>query len=330
MKIITGGAGFIGSAICWRLNHLGIKDILLVDADTAGTKKNNLENLLFCDLINKDNFIKRILSDDISYKVETIYHMGACSSTTEQDLEYLKANNVEYSVHLARWAIKNCIRFIYASSAATYGDGSLGFRDDEVLIPKLKQLNKYGLSKQMFDMWLLENKLLDKVVGLKYFNVFGPNENHKGDMRSMVNKSYSQIEKTGKMKLFKSYRKEYKEGEQKRDFIYIKDAVEMTVFFDDINQIGYNKNGIYNVGAGRASTWNEMAYALFKALGKEPVIEYIEMPENIKNQYQYYTEADITKLRHAGYTNPVMSLGESVKDYVVNYLMKDKYLSIKD
>jgi ADP-L-glycero-D-manno-heptose 6-epimerase len=330
MKIITGGAGFIGSAISWRLNQLGIKDILLVDADVAGTKKNNLENLLYSDLIDKDNFIKKISLDDISFKVETIYHMGACSSTTEQDMEYLKANNFEYSKHLAKWSIRNSVRFIYASSGATYGDGSMGFEDDEKLIPKLTQLNKYGLSKQMFDIWLLENKMLDKVVGLKYFNVFGPNENHKGDMRSMVNKSYSQIEKTGKMQLFKSYRNEYKDGEQKRDFIYVKDAVEMTIFFDGINQIGYNKNGIYNIGAGRASSWNEMAYALFKALGKEPVIEYVEMPDNIKNQYQYYTEANITKLRRAGYEKPVMSLEESVIDYVVNYLMKDKYLSIND
>lgn len=330
MKIITGGAGFIGSAICWRLNQLGIKDILLVDADMSGTKKNNLENLHYSDLIDKDNFIKKISSDDISFKVETIYHMGACSSTTEQDMEYLKANNFEYSRHLSKWSIRNGVRFIYASSGATYGDGSMGFEDDEKLIPKLKQLNKYGLSKQMFDMWLLENNMLDKVVGLKYFNVFGPNENHKGDMRSMVNKSYSQIQKTDKMQLFKSYRKEYKDGEQKRDFIYVKDAVEMTLFFDDINPTGYDKNGIYNIGAGRASTWNEMAYALFKALGKEPVIEYVEMPDNIKNQYQYYTAANITKLRRAGYKNPVMSLEKSVKDYVVNYLMKDKYLSIND
>jgi ADP-L-glycero-D-manno-heptose 6-epimerase len=224
--------------------------------------------------------------------------------------------------------LKNDIRFIYASSAATYGDGSMGFDDDISLIPKLKPLNKYGLSKQMFDLWVLEKKLEDKVVGLKYFNVFGPNENHKGDMRSMVNKTFSQVVKTGELRLFKSYKPDYADGEQKRDFIYVKDAVEMTIFFDMINPIGKNQNGIYNIGSGSASTWNQLARAIFKALGKEPNIIYVEMPDNIKNQYQYFTEANIKKLRGAGYGKEMMSLDDSVGDYIVNYLSKDKYLSL--
>jgi ADP-L-glycero-D-manno-heptose 6-epimerase len=330
MIIITGGAGFIGSAICWRLNKMGIEDIIIVDSDLEGTKKKNLENLKYTDYIDKETFLLKIMKNMFHVKHKTVYHMGACTSTTEEDMEYLKRNNFEYSVHLAEWALKNDVRFIYASSAATYGDGSLGFDDDVNLIPELKPLNKYGLSKQMFDLWVLEKKLENKVVGLKYFNVFGPNENHKGDMRSMVNKAYSEIMNTGKLKLFKSYKPEYADGEQKRDFLYIKDAVEMTVFFDDVNPQGKNCFGIYNAGSGNACTWNRLAGAIFKALGKPPDIIYVDMPKNIINQYQYYTEANMTKLRNAGYTKPVMSIEDSVKDYVVNYLSKDKYLNIND
>jgi ADP-L-glycero-D-manno-heptose 6-epimerase len=293
-----------------------------------GTKKKNLENMVYKDYWDKDTFLKKISDGSFNLKPDTLYHLGACTSTTEEDMEYLKKNNYEYSVHLAEWCLKNDIRFIYASSAATYGDGSMGFDDDISLIPKLKPLNKYGLSKQMFDLWVLEKKLEDKVVGLKYFNVFGPNENHKGDMRSMVNKTFSQVVKTGELRLFKSYKPDYADGEQKRDFIYVKDAVEMTIFFDMINPIGKNQNGIYNIGSGSASTWNQLARAIFKALGKEPNIIYVEMPDNIKNQYQYFTEANIKKLRGAGYGKEMMSLDDSVGDYIVNYLSKDKYLSL--
>ena len=325
MRVITGGAGFIGSAICWKLNQLGRDDILIVDIDRNGTKSNNLENLSFGEFIEKDEFLDFLNSDELSKKIETIYHMGACSSTTESDMNYLKANNVDYSISLAKWAAANNARFIYASSAATYGAGEFGFSDDIFLIPELKPLNKYGLSKQMFDMWVIENNLLNKFVGLKYFNVFGPNENHKGEMRSVVNKSYEQIKKTGKMGLFKSYNPEYKNGGQKRDFIYIKDAVEMTTFFDTFNP-GFNQSGIFNIGSGKAITWNDLAKAIFKAMSLEPCIEYIEMPENLKEQYQYFSEADITKLRKAGYKNKIISIEESVCDYVKNYLAAGKYL----
>lgn len=327
MKIITGGSGFIGSAICWRFNTLGISDIVLVDSDIEGTKQKNLENLKYLEFIDKQTFLTKLNNGKFSGKTDTIYHMGACTSTTETDMDYLIKNNFEYSKILGEWCVRNNVRYIYASSAATYGAGELGFDDDEKMIPSLKPLNKYGLSKQMFDIWVLENNLQNKFVGLKYFNVYGPNENHKADMRSMVNKAYSQIEKTGKLKLFKSDKKEYKDGEQKRDFVYVKDAVEMTIFFDPSNRNGKSKTGIFNIGSGRASSWNELAGAIFKAMGKEINIEYVDMPDSLKNQYQYYSKANLDKIRQAGYVSDVTSIEDSVRDYVVNYLAQDKYLT---
>ncbi len=325
MKIITGGAGFIGSAICSKLNSLGIEDIIIVDEDTHGTKQKNLENLKFRDFMHKDLLLGEILQDAFHHEIDTVYHMGACSSTTENDMEFLIENNVEYSKHLANWCLKNNTRFIYASSGATYGSGELGFDDAHSLIPKLQPLNKYGLSKQMFDLWVLENKYDDKIVGLKYFNVFGPNENHKGDMRSMVNKAFHQIKDTGKISLFKSYKREYNDGEQQRDFIYVKDAVEMTIFFDG-NEKGRTQNGIYNIGCGKACTWLDAASSVFKAMDKPPDIEFIDMPDNIKHQYQYFSEAKIDKLRNAGYKNDITPLEDAVNDYISNYLILDKYL----
>ncbi len=326
MKIITGGAGFIGSAICWRLNTLGIDDIIIVDESREGEKGKNLEGIRFREYIDKDDFIRQIRDNSISHKADTLYHMGACSSTTESNMEYLKENNVEYSKSLALWCLKNGARYIYASSGATYGSGEQGFDDDISVIPKLKPINKYGLSKQMFDMWVLENKMDKEIVGLKYFNVFGPNENHKGDMRSMINKTYGQILRTGKLQLFKSLKPEYKDGEQKRDFIYVKDAVDMTIFFDKTLGKGKDKSGIFNVGSGTASTWIELANSIFAALGKEPDIEFIDMPDSIKNQYQYFTQANISKIKYAGYDSKIMALEDSVKDYVLKYLVPGRYL----
>ena len=328
MKIITGGAGFIGSAICWKLNEQGITDIILVDENTNGSKEQNISGLKFSDYIDKDIFLTKINKSAINYKVDTIYHMGACSSTTENNMEYLIENNVEYSKSLGKWCLSNNAKYIYASSAATYGNGENGFDDDIAVIPKLKPLNKYGLSKQMFDMWVIENKLLDKFTGLKYFNVFGPNESHKGDMRSMVNKAYDQIKETGKLKLFRSLKPEYKDGEQLRDFVYIKDAVGMTVFFDPVLGSVKNKTGIFNIGSGTASTWLAAAAAVFKALGKQMQIEWIDMPDNIKDQYQYFSKANITKLREAGYNNEIMKLEDSIRDYVEGYLMTGRFLGL--
>ncbi|MBE2219587.1 MAG: ADP-glyceromanno-heptose 6-epimerase [Ignavibacteria bacterium] len=328
MKIITGGAGFIGSAICWKLNQLGFTDIFIVDEDTKGTKQNNLSGLKYTDYFDKLDLLKQIEKGAINYSVDAVYHMGACSSTTENNMEYLMENNVEYSKSLGKWCLNKNAKYIYASSGATYGDGGFGFSDDTELIPRLKPLNKYGLSKQLFDLWVLENKYDGKFVGLKYFNVFGPNENHKGDMRSMVNKAYSQIKSTGKLKLFRSLKPEFKDGEQQRDFVYVKDAVDMTLFFDPSDKTGGSKTGIYNIGSGTASSWLQAARAVFAAMRVEEKIEFIDMPENIMNQYQYYSKAEMEKLVSAGYNKPCMKLEDSIKDYVQNYIMKGEYLRL--
>jgi ADP-L-glycero-D-manno-heptose 6-epimerase len=248
--------------------------------------------------------------------------MGACSDTTERNASYMIQNNYDFSKLLANWAVGRGLRFIYASSAATYGDGSQGFCDDETELNKLMPLNIYGYSKQMFDLWAIRAGLLKRIVGLKYFNVFGPNEYHKGDMRSFVVKAFEQINAAGKVGLFKSHRSDYADGEQKRDFLYIKDAVDMTLFFLENRKIG----GIFNIGTGAARTWNDLANATFRAMNKEPNIEYIPMPEKLRDKYQYFTQADITKLRKAGYDKEQTSLEDAIKDYVQNYLQKDEYL----
>jgi ADP-L-glycero-D-manno-heptose 6-epimerase len=322
MIIVTGGAGFIGSAIVAALNQRGIEDILIVDELGNDEKWKNLRNLRFADYLELDDFSDTVTNSDEPWQVEAVFHMGACSDTTETDASYLVKNNYEFSKLLCSWALSINTRFIYASSAATYGDGSQGFADDEDKIEQLRPLNMYGYSKQMFDLWLKRQGLLDEVVGLKYFNVFGPNEYHKGDMRSFVHKAFEQIRDTGKVRLFKSHRPDYGDGQQKRDFIYIKDAVEMTLFFAEHPEA----NGLYNIGTGHARTWNDLAAAVFAALGKEPRIEYIPMPESLQPQYQYFTQADIRKLRAAGCTTPLTPLEEAVREYIQDYLLKNRYL----
>jgi ADP-L-glycero-D-manno-heptose 6-epimerase len=260
----------------------------------------------------------------INFKIDAILHLGACSSTTEKDADYLMDNNFHYSQELAKFSLENGNRFIYASSAATYGDGSKGYSDDENKLEDLLPLNMYGYSKHIFDLWIKRNKLLDKVVGLKYFNVYGPNEYHKEDMRSVVHKAFEQVRDFGKVKLFKSYNPNYKDGEQKRDFVYVKDAVDMTLFFLD----NKDKNGIYNIGTGNAQTWIELVTALFNAMNKEVNIEFVDMPEDIREKYQYFTQADLTKIRDAGYNRPIMNVQNGVKDYVKNYLLKNNYLGM--
>lgn len=324
MIIVTGAAGFIGSAILRGLNKKNRYDIVIVDeAELCEEKKQNLKPLQFEYYLDKNEFIKKIKGNDFKEKIEAIFHMGACTDTTEMNEKFLTENNYEYTRTLCNYCIKKNIRFVYASSAATYGNGSAGYCDDEKMIDKLKPLNLYGKSKQAFDKWAKDNNLLGKIVGLKYFNVFGPNEYHKGEMQSVVLKAYEQIKQTGKMRLFKSYKREYADGEQKRDFLYVKDAVDMTLFF-----LGKPKiNGIFNIGSGEATSWNELAKAIFKALGKKPNIEYIDMPEEIKEHYQYFTQADISKLRSAGYKNKVTPLEKAVRDYTQNYLIPHSHLS---
>ncbi|MFA3782450.1 ADP-glyceromanno-heptose 6-epimerase [Melioribacteraceae bacterium 4301-Me] len=323
MIVVTGGAGFIGSAVVWKLNLIGKENIIIVDELGSDEKWKNLNGLKFADFFHKDDFIQLILEDNISFDIDSIIHLGACSSTTEKNADYLMDNNFKYSQVLADYSVKNNIRFIYASSAATYGDGSNGYDDDESKLDKLRPLNMYGYSKHVFDLWVKKNNLFDKVVGLKYFNVYGPNEYHKKEMRSVVHKAFEQINETGKVKLFRSYNKQFKDGEQKRDFIYVKDAVDMTLFFLEHR----DKNGLFNVGTGKAQTWNSLVTALFNAMNKSVKIEYIDMPEDIKEKYQYFTEAEIKKLRAAGYKNKIMSIEEGVTDYVQNYLLKNPYLS---
>jgi ADP-L-glycero-D-manno-heptose 6-epimerase len=321
MIIVTGGAGFIGSAIVWRLNQLGNDNILIVDELGNDNKWKNLPSLKFADYMNKWEFLDKIEEDSFS-DIEAIIHMGANSSTTENDADHLIENNYEYTKSLAVYSIEKKIRFIYASSAATYGDGSLGFSDDESIVNNLRPLNMYGFSKQLFDLWAIRNNLTDKIAGIKYFNVFGPNEYHKADMRSVANKAYDEIIETGKVRLFKSENPLYQDGEQKRDFIYVKDAVEMTLFF----LFNREKNGIFNAGSGKAQTWNALVKSIFSALEKPVEIDYIELPSHLKTKYQYFTEADISKIKKAGYDHPLFSLENGVADYIKNYLLKDKYL----
>nr|MBP7654384.1 ADP-glyceromanno-heptose 6-epimerase [Candidatus Dependentiae bacterium] len=256
--------------------------------------------------------------------VDCIIHMGACSSTTETDCRYLAINNYEYTRILADFAVSNQIRFIYASSAATYGSGESGYNDDEKNLDKLQPLNMYGYSKQMFDLYAKRNGLLEKIVGLKFFNVFGPNEYHKEDMRSIVHKAYFQILEKGSVNLFKSYKPEYKDGEQKRDFIYVKDVVSKVIYFID----HYNINGIFNIGSGKAATWIELVTPIFKSLKKEVKINFIEMPDYLKSKYQYFTEADMTKFNSKIKNDKLIQhdINSAVTDYVENYLMTDKYL----
>jgi ADP-L-glycero-D-manno-heptose 6-epimerase len=258
-------------------------------------------------------------------KLDCIFHLGACSSTTETNEKYLRENNFEYSRDLAKWALDAGVRFVYASSAATYGDGCAGMDDsDPREMERLRPLNLYGQSKQWMDLHALHEGWLDRIVGLKYFNVFGPNEKHKGDMRSLACKSYADVLKSGVIRLFKSHRPDYRDGEQKRDFLYVKDAVAMTLHL----AANPSANGIFNIGSGQSRSWNDLAGAVFAALGREPHIEYIDMPEAIRDKYQYFTQADIHKLLATGYDQPVTSLEDAVRDYVVNYLVPERTVGV--
>ncbi|MFT3789183.1 MAG: ADP-glyceromanno-heptose 6-epimerase [Tepidisphaeraceae bacterium] len=314
--IVTGAAGFIGRNAVAALNARGHTNLLLVDLLGTDEKWKNLRGLKYEELLNPDQFLKLVTEKRLE-AAEAIIHLGACSATTERNADYLLENNYRYTRTLCEWSLANKVRFVYASSAATYGDGSKGYSDDDRVTPTLRPLNMYGYSKHMFDLWALKHGLLDRIVGLKYFNVFGPYEDHKADMRSVVQKSYHQIQQQGEVALFKSYKPEYGDGEQKRDFVYVKDAVDVTLHF----ALDSTRGGLLNCGTGQARTWKDLALAVFKAMNVPPKIKFIEMPEVLRGKYQYFTEADSKKLRATGYVAPFMSLEDAVKDYVTSYLL---------
>lgn len=322
MIVVTGGAGFIGSCFVWKLNQLGVDDILIVDHLGRDEKWKNLVGKRFADYVDKDEFLDQLESGKYLGAISGIVHLGACSATTETDADYLMANNYQYSQTIARWCIAHHVKLWYASSAATYGDGSLGYSDNDALTPHLRPLNMYGYSKHLFDLWVLRNRLHTQVTGFKFFNVFGPNEYHKGDMRSVIHKAFPLARSEGRIRLFKSYRPEYPDGGQQRDFIYIKDAIEVMAFFFTRPGLA----GIFNLGTGCARSWNDLAHAIFAALGIPGHIEYFDMPEALRGKYQYFTQADLTKLRNVGCTHEFMSLEASVADYVRNYLIPEAYL----
>ncbi len=317
MIVLTGGAGFIGSCFLARLNREGIEDVLVVDELEKGNKWKNLVGKKFADCWHKDDFRSRLVSGALDeVEIEAVVHLGACSSTTETDADYLLDNNFAYSCDVAMWCHAQNVRLIYASSAATYGAGECGYTDTE--FDALRPLNMYGFSKHMFDQWMIKHGLIDNAVGIKYFNVFGPNEYHKDSMASLVYKAWGQIRETGSLKLFKSYKDEFQHGEQVRDFVYVHDAVEVMMQM----LLKPDVSGIYNLGTGKARSWNDLAAAVFGALKKEVNIEYIEMPESIRGQYQYYTQAEMSTLKKAGISHDFLSLEESVHDYINNYLEK--------
>jgi ADP-L-glycero-D-manno-heptose 6-epimerase len=320
--LVTGGAGFIGSALIWELNGRGCEHIVVTDLLGSTDKWRNLAPLRFADYLEADDLPPRLEAGALG-RFDLVLHLGACSATTEKDGTYLIRNNYEYTKTLASWALANKVRFVYASSAATYGDGSSGMSDREEQLTRFRPLNMYGYSKHLFDLYAQRQGFLDQVVGLKYFNVFGPNESHKGEMRSVVHKAYEQVLETGGLRLFKSYRPDYKDGEQKRDFLYIKDAVAMTLQLA-LNPAAY---GLYNVGSGESHTWMELAAAVFEAMDRPQKVEFIEMPNDLRQNYQYFTQADIGKLRESGYRDPITPLQAAVADYIKNYLVPGKSLS---
>ncbi|MBP1709821.1 MAG: ADP-L-glycero-D-manno-heptose-6-epimerase, partial [Deltaproteobacteria bacterium] len=303
----------------WKLNREGIDDIIIVDRLGSTDKWKNLVNLRYADYLHRDTFLKMVEADAVPFEVNALVHMGACSSTTERDADFLWTNNFSYTRTMSEWALKHSIRFIYASSAATYGDGSQGFSDDHAKIPNLKPINMYGYSKQVFDVWALKQNLENKMAGIKFFNVFGPNEYHKDDMTSVIFKAFHQIRQTGKVRLFKSYLPQYGDGGQMRDFVYVKDCVDAMWWLFQNPSV----NGIFNLGTGKARTWNDLIHAVFAAMAVGPNIEYIEMPEGLRKQYQYFTQAEMGKLKAAGCPVNFSPLEDSVRDYVVNYLQQD-------
>ena len=323
MYIITGGAGFIGSAMLWQLNQQGIDDVVLVDHLGTDDKWRNLVKLTYADYIHRERFRDLLLRDALPWKVEAIIHLGACSDTTEADGDFLMENNFQFSRDICRYALDKGARFIQASSAATYGDGSLGFSDDPDLLPKLRPLNLYAYSKHLFDLWLVRHGLEKEVASLKFFNVYGPNEYHKGEMRSVACKAYKQITKHGDLELFRSTSPDISDGEQKRDFVYVKDCTALMSWLLENRHV----NGIHNVGSGRARSFNDLGRAVFSAMQRSCRITYVDMPRMLHGKYQNFTQADMNWLDKVGCPLKMTSLEDGVTDFVQNYLSQpDPYL----
>lgn len=315
--IVTGGAGFIGSCIVRELNDAGITDITIVDHILSTEKWRNMVNKKYTEYINKDHFLEQL--SRFKGKVTHIIHMGACSATTERDFDYLYRNNFEFTKALWNFCAEENISFIYASSAATYGDGANGF-SDEMDIGALRPLNGYGYSKQLFDLWAEKQiKKPAQHVGFKFFNVYGPNEYFKGSMASVIFHGFRSVQQDGVIRLFKSYKEGYADGGQTRDFVYVKDICSVIRYMMKHPEI----NGLFNLGTGQARTFRDLGEAVFLALGIPSNIEYIEMPETLRPKYQYFTEASMEKLREVGYDMPFYTLEDGVKDYVQNYLAKE-------
>jgi ADP-L-glycero-D-manno-heptose 6-epimerase len=322
--LVTGGAGMIGSALVWELNRRGCDRVVIADFLGESEKWRNLASLRFEDYLEADDLLRRYQGGELG-EFDLVLHMGACSSTTERDASYLIRNNYEFTKSLCDLTLWKGARFVYASSAATYGGGEVGMSDrleSARDLQRLRPLNPYGYSKHLFDLHAFRTGILDRVVGLKFFNVFGPNEEHKGDMRSVVRKAYEQVLEGGAIRLFRSYRPEYADGEQKRDFLYVKDAVRMALHL----ALTPTAAGIYNVGSGEAQSWLDLANGVFRAMDRPPEIEFIEMPEQLRGRYQYHTLADLGRLRETGFTEPLTPLSAAIADYVRGYLDQDRRL----
>lgn len=320
MIIITGAAGFIGSALAAHLNSFGFNNLVLVDDFSNEEKNKNLAGKKFHSKVHRDDFVNWL--DENEDIADFIFHLGARTDTTEFDKSIFDRLNFEYSKAVWKKCVQYAIPLVYASSAATYGMGENGFDDNEVIIPKLKPLNPYGDSKNDFDKWVLgQEKNPFFWAGLKFFNVYGPNEYHKGRMASVILHAFRQIKDTGKMKLFRSHNPDYKDGEQLRDFVYVKDVVSVCHFL----MLNRKESGIYNLGSGKADTFLNLVNSTFEALNMPADIEFIDTPEDIRDKYQYYTEANMSKLKSIGYDTPFTQLRDGVMDYVSNYLVEGKY-----
>lgn len=318
MIIVTGATGFIGSCIVWELNRAGFKDILCVDTIGLKDRPGILENKKYQNLLNEKQFISDLEANKIE-GIKWIVHMGACSSTTEMNREYLRENNTLYTERLFTWCTKNKVPFIYASSGAVYGEGEMGF-DDQTDPNLLKPLNPYGESKLNFDIWAVKQKQTPPLwMGLRFFNVYGPNEYYKKDMSSVVFKAFRQINVNGSLKLFRSHNPDYQDGKQLRDFVYVKDITGWIL--EIINGKGHS--GIYNMGYGTARPWLDLANSVFKELKKTPQIEWTDIPIEIRNKYQYHTCAKMDRFLSMGFKRPEWSLEKGIEDYINNYLVKD-------